>query len=352
MLNANVHESVHNGQHGGTRGRSGDDQLDGTEGPNWMVGGAGNDTFAGGGGNDTFVGGAGNDVFFFNGMSGRTTIKDFHSGDMLHIDGLFADVDEAMAAVTYVRGGAVIDLGDGNTITLQGVKSLSAADFDIVPPVVEEPPADPCETSGDDTTSADQDDVIRGTIGDDTIDGGPGNDAIWGDFGNDSLMGSEGNDFLSGQSNDDTLDGGMGNDSLHGGSGNDVVTGGCGNDQLVGLSGHDMLDGGAGDDTIAGDLGDDTINGGSGDDLVFLGGGDDLLNYEVGGGADRVGGFTAGQGSEDVIDLSSFGLAGLDDLLALSSEVGGNVVVDFGNGDTLTLFGVQTSDLHADDFWF
>ena len=58
--------------------------------------------------------------------------------------------------------------------------------------------------------------------------------------------------------------------------------------------------------------------------------------------------------TDDVIALSGFG-ASFDtfaEVFAAATESGGNTIIDFGNGDMLTLLGVDKIDLHQDDFLF
>nr|AXL06016.1 delta-60 repeat domain-containing protein [uncultured bacterium] len=70
-------------------------------------------------------------------------------------------------------------------------------------------------------------------------------------------------------------------------------------------------------------------------------------------GSAMVTGFTAGDGSGDVLDLS--GLTNPDwadfaDIMARTTQVGDHAVVDLGNGNSITLVGVTASSLTADDF--
>lgn len=60
--------------------------------------------------------------------------------------------------------------------------------------------------------------------------------------------------------------------------------------------------------------------------------------------------FTAGQGSEDLIDLSAFGLSDFSDVQSRASNVGADVIIDLGNGDDITLLQLQVAQLHQDDF--
>src|SRR5262249_26420505 len=73
--------------------------------------------------------------------------------------------------------------------------------------------------------------------------------------------------------------------------------------------------------------------------------------YETGGGDVVITDFSPAEG--DKIDLT--GLSAVDDLsglLADAIQVGGDTVIDFGNGDKLTLQNTSASQLAADGFLF
>ncbi|MBL6078609.1 hypothetical protein JMJ56_11375 [Belnapia sp. T18] len=107
--------------------------VTGNGGANWLNGAAGNDTLDGGPGHDVLLGGVGADLFLFARGSGADRIGDFTPGiDHIRLAGFgpgsFTDV---LAAMADQPGGAMIDLGGGDGITLAGVQksALSAADF-------------------------------------------------------------------------------------------------------------------------------------------------------------------------------------------------------------------------------
>ncbi|MDX2255292.1 MAG: DUF4114 domain-containing protein [Pseudanabaenaceae cyanobacterium bins.39] len=75
-------------------GFSWSDTLNGTDANEFISGGAGNDILIGGKGNDILVGGAGNDVFQFNHINDAgDTIRDFGTGDMLNLRGVFSSIN-------------------------------------------------------------------------------------------------------------------------------------------------------------------------------------------------------------------------------------------------------------------
>lgn len=187
-------------------------------------------------------------------------------------------------------------------------------------------------------------DQLFGDNGADTLYGGSIGDVLWGGDDGDLLYGNQGSDILYGNIGADTLYGGQDGDSLYGGQNADLVYGNLGDDALIGGLGADVLYGGQGADTLSGGAGDDLLVGGLGGDRVAVG---------DGSGADTVSGFSSTEG--DVIavasDVNGSGVESAADLLArLTTDAGGNAVLDLGSGNSITLMGVPPSGLIAADF--
>ena len=135
------------------------------------------------------------------------------------------------------------------------------------------------------------------------------------------------------------MTGGADATNFFGESGNDVINAGAGNDRVGGGSGFDRLFGGAGNDTVFGDFNADTF--------VF----------QTGHGTDVVGDFDA---LNDLERLDLSGVAGLtlaslelgSATIGAATQVGTNVVIDTGGGNSITLNNVQITDLDANDFMF
>jgi len=124
-----------------------------------------------------------------------------------------------------------------------------------------------------------------------------------------------------------------GNGNINGTSGNfaSELTGNAGNNRLQTRNGEDVLDGGVGNDVLTG--------GGSSDRFVF----------EDGMGKDTINDFD----SVDLIDLSNVSAASdLDAVLDQARQQGANVVINFGDGDRLTLRNTDLGDLSEDSFFF
>ncbi len=296
-------------------GGNGDDQIDGTDGNDSLWGHAGNDTLTGGIGIDTLYGGEGFDTL--DGGDGRDLIWGGLEADLLTGKG-GNDTLWGQDGDDDITGGGGKDRIGGGT----GNDSLWGG------------------ADGDTIWGGNGDDQIGGGGGDDVAYGGNGNDQIQGWTGNDTLKGAAGNDTLIGDSGDDELTGGNGSDYIDAGSDNDTVYAGSGNDVLLGLEGQDDLWGGIGSDTLDGGAGNDTLRGGpdaNADVFVFSEGTD--IAFEFGTG--------------DVVDLS--GVAGITDFADLqANHLSGaiNAVIDDGEGNTLTLMGVDSATLDASDFLF
>src|SRR5712671_1267014 len=114
-----------------------------------------------------------------------------------------------------------------------------------------------------------------------------------------------------------------------------------------------------GNDRLQGNDGSNLLDGGLGNDILIGGGGKDLFVFKPGYGQDTVLDFQAknDSGAVDVIDLSTIpGLANMDVLRQHSTwdELNKKLVIEFGNGDKLTVDFVTGSptDLTLDNFIF
>jgi Ca2+-binding RTX toxin-like protein len=100
-------------------GGAGNDLLLGGDGDDVLLGGDGDDVLDGGAGEDILIGGAGNDIL----LNGEYTSADFTAGeDKVDLRSLSElTFDWVMEHATMVDGNAVLDLGNGEHITLAGV---------------------------------------------------------------------------------------------------------------------------------------------------------------------------------------------------------------------------------------
>ncbi len=315
------------------RGNGGDDVLSGGEGADLVVGGAGDDVAVGGDGNDTLWAGAGDAGDDVSAGGAGDDVMGGSAGDDLLIGG---GLDDGATRQLVSENGSASDDGNdtlfggaGDDTLLGGGWDDNVSDngrYDEGEAVTSGTGEDRIWSgSGDDlVVAAAGDDVLGGGIGDDTIEAGGGDDIIYGgrDAGDTGL--------------NDVLHGGAGGDTVFGGAGNDMVTGGAGNDNLFSGAGTDTVDGGAGNDTLWGGAGDDRFTGGSGDDLFV---------FSAGHGDDTVTDFSL---ADDTLQLdeTTTDFTSAADVTAAASISGGNLVIDLGGGDSLTLEGLSIADIN------
>ena len=102
---------------------------------NLLRGYGGNDRLGGFGGDDTLIGGAGQDTFMFH--SGRDVIRDFQDNiDTIQIDdALWGNAPRSVAQVlqsaSVVNGDVVFNFGNGHTLTVENLASVSALSNDL-----------------------------------------------------------------------------------------------------------------------------------------------------------------------------------------------------------------------------
>ncbi|NQW12343.1 MAG: hemolysin, partial [Alphaproteobacteria bacterium] len=198
-------------------------------------------------------------------------------------------------------------------------------------------------------------DVVSGGSDADTVYGGADQDAVYGNQAADVVYGNQGLDTLFGGQDGDTLFGGQHQDIAYGNLGDDVVYGNLGTDTLYGGQGNDVLYGGADNDTLFGGQGTDTLYGGQGDDLISGGDGNDVVVVQASGGADTVSDFAGASGDliQITANVNNTSIDTFAELQAASADnTDGNVVITLGDGNTLTLMGVNTSQLQSDWFGF
>lgn len=118
-------------------GHNGNDKLYGRDGDDILNGGNGGDTLTGGAGNDHLIGGSGGDKFVFRNGFGQDTVADFdpnQSGERIVLSAVSSITSYADLLSNHLSqsgSDAIIDDGQGNTITLIGVSigDLAADDF-------------------------------------------------------------------------------------------------------------------------------------------------------------------------------------------------------------------------------
>lgn len=338
-------------------GGDGNDSMTGNAGNDLISGGAGVDTMLGGDGADTMTGGTENDLVYGNGGAdevyggdGNDTLSGGNQDDLVT-----GNSDDDLVAGE--AGNDSVYGGDGNDTAVGGDGNDFVAGNAGADEVYGGLGADTIDAGFDNdlASGAEGNDVVSGNDGNDTVFGGDGDDTVVGGNGNDSMFGNAGMDDMFGGSGLDTLNGGAGDDSLFGNADADLLLGDVGNDTLNGGDGNDELRGGGDNDMLFGGANADTLNGGAGNDTLNGGNGNDLYVFDLAAGNDVIQGFSAGMGTEDVIDLSIYNgtFDNFADVLAATSDDGmGNTVIDLGGGNSITLNGVLEASLHQDDFLF
>lgn len=267
-------------------GDAGANTINGGDGNDELDGRQGNDTLTGGDGNDTLRGGwggAGNDTLN-GGDGGDDTLEGGNGDDFLAGGGDGADHHDGGYGSDYIDFRDIDGGGIGINLIAGGATWGGKA-------------------TGDTFTSIEN---------------------VWG--------GSLYNDKIVGGSDRNILIGGGGHDIVEAwGGGNDVVYGGWG--------GHDVIDGGTGNDYMHGGHFNDTYTGGGAggaDTFVFTQHADTITDFDASEGGDQI-----------VFDDALWGGGGARtdaQLLAYASVVGGDLVFDFGYGQTLTLTGGVTDE--------
>lgn len=321
-------------------GGTSNDIIYGLAGLDYLSGGAGNDYLDGGAGADQMVGGPGDDILVVDDYADIVTETAGNGIDVVR-----TALDRYIIPFN-VEG---VELQGNGNLTLFGNGAINYL-------------------YGDGGNN-----FIFGDAGSDLLDGGSGNDYLDGGPGNDFMRGGTGDDLFIVDSQSDSvvenaeqgidvvrtsLDGytiplnvegvelqGSGNLRLYGGSNNDYLYGNIGANSLFGGAGNDLLDGGQGNDGYLGGAGNDYMR-----DTLY---GNDTFVFSLGFGRDTIEGFQAGPGIGDVILFDTASFANLEAVVAAWADDGtGTVVINAGNGNTVTLLGVSTAQLAANDFSF
>lgn len=371
-----------------------------------LIGGAGDDRFFADGGNDLLDGGLGAD--YFDGGAGVDAVTYVNAASGVHVNmglGLAAGVSgeaagDSLVSIEQIIGSSFNDtlIGDAAGQTLEGglgadslnggagVDTASYANAAAgVRVILWQGIGNAGEANGDTLVSIER---IIGSAFNDTLVGSGLAQTLTGGAGDDRFFADAGDDFIDGGLGADLIDGGAGNDTasyanaaagvsvalwqglgLAGEAAGDTLTsieqiiGSAFNDTLVGSGAAQTLSGGDGDDRFFADSGNDRVEGGAGADIILGQKGDDTLNgglgndtftFSVGDGNDRIEDFAGGAGAGDVIRLLGFGptLDTFTEVINASTQVGGDVVINLGAGQSITLVGVTLGALAADDFSF
>lgn len=322
-------------------GTPGNDMVNLLGGDDTYFGLAGDDVIKPGSGNDEIDGGLGSDTADYSDALGGVAVYLQYSGR--NVGG--GEGRDSFISIENLTGSAYADRLIGDTADNVFV---GGGGNDIIK-----------GKGGDDIFyGGDGDDVMRGDSGVDLFYGEAGSDTLLGLDGNDMLDGGVGIDYLYGGLASDNLSGGDGGDFLRGNRGGDTISGGDGGDDIRGGGNGDVLNGDAGDDFMLGEGGADRIAGGAGDDILFGGFGGGVLDnqrdtFVFASSADGAGGFDRirdWENGRDVLDLRAFGFSDFtNDVLALATDTGSAMRINFGGGDVVYIDGFSTSLFDASD---
>ena len=286
-------------------------RLEGNLNPNTLNGKGGNDLLTGGGGNDTFVIAKG---------EGHDTITDFaHGQDVLKLQGFtFQSFAALKAAAAQTGADTVLNLGDGQTLTLQNFK-LSGLDSGDVSASYSASAA----PIGSSSTPVVVSPVVTAPADSSVAESGAPVKVFYGTSGADNWTGTSGNDQYQSNGGGDTMQGGLGDDTYSIASATDKVVelAGQGVDTVTTwISSYVLPDnvenlvffgsgwcngtGNALANRLVGTDSPNVLNGKGGNDLLTGGGGNDTFVIAKGEGHDTITDFTHGQ---DVLKLQGFG---------------------------------------------
>ncbi len=329
-----------------------------------IIGNNSNNQLTGGAGNDTIDGGTGTDVAVFTGSRSQYTVSTDNGALVLTSSSEGVDKINNVEYYQFSDGKFTAAMVTGSEIATPGVTPSSNA------------------ING----TAGNDYYLYGKSTADEINGLAGNDALYGLDGNDTLNGGAGFDYLVGGKGDDTFDGGtdidavdyytydttgsvtvnlalgtatgvgVGNDALtsietvYGSYYADTLIGDSNVNYLCGINGNDKLDGAEGDDSLWGWYGSDTLIGGAGNDLLYGGYDADTFYFTSNQGTDIIEDFYTSLDKIAIVSGTNSITTPAQAFAHLSANAAGAAVLDLGQGNTVTLLGVQVLWLNSSMF--
>lgn len=369
------------------------ENMVGTQGSDYFVGGAEDNVYGyvgaeGSGGLDRVLANGGNDTIDFSrfdsavqvdlgsaGTEARTRDgDDLSSGQWRDIavlsgvenmvgtegsDQFFGDAAENTYTYVGEKGSGGLDIFEGGarSDTIDFSRFDAAISVDLASSGAEVRTQDDEDLStGQWRDIADLDSVenVVGTEYSDTFFG-DGADNIYSYFGK---MGSGGTDMAYGRGGTDTIDFSKFDSAVwvdlgisHGAEAwtRDTETVDSGTWRPIAyLDGFENITGTDFNDRLTGDDSANRIDGGAGNDRLFGDGGGDTFVYAEGGGHDEIVDF----GTGDVIEINVDGFDTFSDITSSMSQDWDELVIDFGQGESLTLKGVTHFDIEESDFVF
>ncbi|MEO1470911.1 MAG: spondin domain-containing protein, partial [Pseudomonadota bacterium] len=149
------------------------------------------DTLNGGAGDDILEGGGGRDTFVVEEGTGDDTVLDFVAGaaegDFLDVSDIFEAFEAVQDAASEVDGDTVIDLGNGDSVTLVDVALADLVEdnflFEGDAPIDDDDDDEDMDVSDDDDLVDEDDDDVMVIAGVEPLEGGAGDDILEGGGG-------------------------------------------------------------------------------------------------------------------------------------------------------------------------
>ncbi|MDQ8728500.1 family 16 glycosylhydrolase [Bradyrhizobium sp. LHD-71] len=311
------------------------------------------DILFGGPGDDLLTGLAGSDIFAISKGFGSDTISDFAAGDggdVLRLQNYgFRTFASFQAAAKQVGSDTVVTLSATETLTLQNVTlaSLVPANVALDNPL---PPSGRTNSdlvtvpAGETATGGATNDPLQ-ALGDNvTLIGGAGDDTYFLMYDQDTKAVHDTKVVeLADEGIDTIVDAMIDGYSLVSAPNVENLTL---RDSVSSFSspatGNDL------DNIIIGNTGRNMIDGGKGNDVLAGGGGADTFRIRAGNGNEIVTDFKTGAGAGgDVLQLNETGFATAADVMAAMTQVGTDVVLTIGSGESITLQDTSIQDFTA-----
>ena len=354
------------------KGGSGNDNITGNQANNHIESAGGNDTIYGGLGNDTIYGGVGDDKLY--GEDGNDTLHGGIGNDKVY-SGKGNDTVYLGDGDDYVKVGGGLEsfYGGAGKDYISYYASTGGVTINLETNTVSRSWASNDTIEGFESASGSKtgDDIIYGTTGSNTIKTYGGKDKVYAGKGTDKVDLGDGDDYVRVGGGVETFIGGAGKDYISyydstGGitidleantvsgswASNDTIDGfesvsgsKTGGDTIYGTSGSNTLKSFGGDDVIYGRGGADRLEGGTGTDLLFGGSGADVFHFDKNDDHDTIKDF---EDDVDTIQLDNFTFGAGQDAFTFATQVGGDVVFDFGSGDMLTVENATILQLQND----
>jgi Ca2+-binding RTX toxin-like protein len=178
---------------------SGNDNVTGGSGAEYLMGYAGNDNLSGDYGDDTLDGGTGNDILDGGADSNTSIYNDYKSSYSVSKSGATYSVSNLFEGTDTLTNIAYLQFADGTVAIDDALPKpvitkppvVIETPKPVTPPVVIEKPKTVIST-----IQTNGDDLLTGTKGNDTMSGVLGNDTLIGGLGADQLQGHKGADVF------------------------------------------------------------------------------------------------------------------------------------------------------------